>query len=197
MNNFNFQLNEDVFIKARKTVGRIYEVQELKNCKDCANSCNNCQERIDKRWVQLLVGPNTLVQGYIYDIEPIASKVYKIGDKVMSLLGGGFIGEVTGFEHQTNRVYCKSLKSSSDRTRYAYALDEITAYTPIEFKLGQKFRINDKQQIIIMGSHSGKETMCNIYNAQTFKLMFSNVERTCNFQDLVDKYNIKKLEALD
>jgi hypothetical protein len=197
MNNFNFQLNEDVYIKARKTVGRIYEVQQLKNCKGCANTCNNCQEAKDTRWVQLLVGPNTLVQGFIYDIEPVASTIYKVGDKVMSLLGGGFVGRVTAIEHDTNRVVCMSLKNPHDRTRYAYALDEIVAYAPIEFKLGQKFRINDKQQIIIMGTTDNKSDRCNIYNAQTLKIMFTNVLMVNDINTLSEKYNIKKLEVLD
>ena len=193
----NINVNEDVFVKVRNVIGRVYAVPGIEDCNCCPKSCKDCN--IKPARVQVYVGgSNTLIDCMIVDIEPVASTVYKIGDKVTSTLGGGFVGTVTGFEHDTNRVICKSDKdSSNNRTRYAYGVTEIKPYEVIRFKLGDKFRINDKQQIIIMGGQNAQSEYCNIYNYQTNKLMWSNVQLTNTVEVLNSKYNIHKMERIE
>lgn len=56
-------------------------------------------------------------------VERVAEDVYAVGDIVASF--HVFEGTVTGFEQQTNRVICRSLRGQ-DRVRYAYKLEELT-----------------------------------------------------------------------
>lgn len=192
----NITINQTVFIKARKTAGQVYDLPSMENCQNCPNSCQHCSNGGQK--IQVYVaGPNTLVLCKLVDIEPLITDVFKIGDKVMSTLGGGFTGKVTGFELETNSAICKSDKETGrGRGRWAYNLGEIVPYQLITFNLGDKFRINDKQQIVIMGAQNAKSDYCNIYNAQTNKLMWANVPMINAVQSLNDKYNIMKLERI-
>ena len=92
-------------------------------------------------------------------LEPIASKVFELGDKVHSLLkdkgGQTMTGTVVGYELE-NRVVVKSDRGC-DRVRYSYRPTEIKKYDPsktvtiaipvadiIELSNGQlKFNISD------------------------------------------------------
>lgn len=74
-----------------------------------------------------------------------ADEVFEIGDTVNSIYNN-FHGRVTGFEPETNRVVCVSLKNHSiewetgGRCRYAYKPHELTLVpTTIEFVPGNRY----------------------------------------------------------
>lgn len=83
-----------------------------------------------------------------------ANEMFEIGDTVNSIYGN-FHGRVTGFEPETNRVVCVSLKDRSirwetgDRRRYAYKPHELTVVpTTIEFVPGNKYVIEDGVELL-------------------------------------------------
>jgi len=86
------------------------------------------------------------------DIVLAADELYKVGDMVVSKLGGGFKGYVTGFEYETNLVICKSAKTEN-RCRYAYTLEEIEPYVEeYYFYQNKKYLINGKFTIRVIES---------------------------------------------
>jgi|SRR5206468_5995807 len=101
------------------------------------------------------------------DIEPICDTMFSIGDEVTSILEippssnrTNFMGVVTGFEYDTNRVICKSTKESvpeDTRQRYAYRIDEIIKANraeklQFEFKPGMLYMINNTTKVMAVDS---------------------------------------------
>jgi len=87
--------------------------------------------------------PNwSAIQVHIKDIEVVANKKFQIGDIVRS--NGTFLGEVTGFEEEANRVVCASIHldhhHSGDRRRYAYKASELEI-CPEVWKINRIYRI--------------------------------------------------------
>lgn len=56
-------------------------------------------------------------------LKALATDTFNVGDVVQGLRH--FTGVVTGFEHETNRVVCRSAHEQ-DRRRYSYAPYELT-----------------------------------------------------------------------
>jgi hypothetical protein len=87
------------------------------------------------------------------DIEPICDEVFKVGDKIESILGGGFTGEVTGFELEVNRVISKSDKSSTSRTRWSYGIQEVQAFRKeYTFYLNAEYKVNHSFKVRVIES---------------------------------------------
>lgn len=117
-----------------------------------------CRARAGILYNVLIPATNTVITDIPEtDIQEACDMVYKVGDQVRSKLGGGFTGEVTGFELETNRIVCRPSSdrpsASNDRVRYAYAMDEIEAI-PDEYRfyLNRKYKINGQIDVRVVES---------------------------------------------
>lgn len=104
-----------------------------------------CRARGEVTYNAINTKNNTVITDIPANIaQETCDTAFKIGDEVQSKLGGGFVGFVTGFEPDSNRVVCWSSKGDGgpkDRVRYAYKVDEIELTPNIfEFRLNRKYR---------------------------------------------------------
>ncbi|MEG1636113.1 MAG: hypothetical protein RR324_01240 [Cellulosilyticaceae bacterium] len=89
---------------------------------------------------------NTMSKGVnLRQLSAYKTESLQIGDKVRSILGGGFTGEVAGYECETGRIICTSDKNHepNSRIRYSYDINEIEKipdrYT---FELNRLYLVN-------------------------------------------------------
>lgn len=100
-----------VYVTTRRAAGMVYDKLA------CANKVE-----------VLLTKENTVLQCADYELEPSCTTLYNIGDSVVSRLGGGFQGIVTGYEIATNRVICMSVAyigKPRERGLWACACEEL------------------------------------------------------------------------
>lgn len=115
-------------------------------------------------------------------IEPIASEVFKIGDKVEAIYPGncGFRGEVVAFESSTNRVICKSYNvNTKDRSRYAYKVGELSISQNITFEPGRTYLINDKHEVLAVKANRETVTLISL---RDMAIVYSSINTTLNKQ---------------
>ena len=134
--------------------------------------------------------------------EPICSNIFKIGDKIESLLSSGknsFKGTVTGFEVTANRVVCISDKIDNyeeNRTRYAYKVSEIKKYDADEwyFNTGKKYKLNGNQVVIVALNAKRENSVMLI--TEDFTVLHTDVPKVTKKSVLENYYGISSIEYL-
>lgn len=129
-------------------------------------------------------------------LQPIASDIFAVGDHVRRANGNGFfMGKVTGFEHESNRVVCVSDKignytgADADRTRYAYLPSELELVPQVPvFKVNHiysvKFANEFKTRKVRVLPHADMDSVFVLYGAESGKVL-TTVAKDTYADDLI------------